>query len=64
MDEPGKEINKSINAQHERMAGFHWIEIEKFIHNNKFTCAIFELSKRFYINLNFMHHKSQLSVSG
>ena len=63
MDESGKASIKSINDQLKDTAGHYLIKNERIIHNRKFTCAILELSKKFHGTLNFMHHKSDLSVS-
>ena len=63
MDEPVKDSKNSINSHHKHMARRHLIEIEQFIHDHKCVCAIFYLSKKFHRTFNFMHRKSQLSVS-
>ena len=63
MDEPVKESNNIINSHHEHMNGRNLIGIKRFIHDRNVVCAIFELSKRSHITLNFMHHKIQLSIS-
>ena len=63
IDEPGKESNKSINAQRERMAVRHLIKTNHLTNYQNSACAIFELSKWFHGTIKFMYHKSQISVS-
>ena len=63
MDESVKASIKSINGQSKHTARHYSIKNEQIIHNRKCACAILELSKKFHGTLNFMHHKSDISVS-
>ena len=61
MDEHVKASNKIINIHIERTDGIHSIKIQWFLHDQNLTCEIFGLTKRFYVTINFIHNKSQLS---
>ena len=45
MGEPSKAGNKSINSHRECTARHHFLEIEKFIQDQRSACSLFELSK-------------------
>ena len=63
MDESGKSSIKSINGQSKHTARHYLIKNERIIQNRKSACAILDLSKKYHGTLNFMHHKSDISVS-